>query len=162
MQALASGDLSVTVPHRGQRTEIGTIADAVQVFKGGLVRMKTLEAEAAQARLAAEEHRKRVMREMADGFEAAVGGVIGMVSSSATELQATAQQLTSTASQTASQSNAVAAAAEEAPPTSAPSPPRPRSWAPRCRRSAGRSTARRTSPVGRWRRPIRPARRCRS
>ncbi len=115
MQALASGDLSVTVPHRGQRTEIGTIADAVQVFKGGLVRMKTLEAEAAQARLAAEEHRKRVMREMADGFEAAVGGVIGMVSSSATELQATAQQLTSTASQTpASQSNAVAAAAEEA------------------------------------------------
>ncbi|WP_288580961.1 methyl-accepting chemotaxis protein [uncultured Methylobacterium sp.] len=114
MQALAAGDLSVTVPHRGQRTEIGTIADAVQVFKGGLVRMKALEAEAAQARLAAEEHRKRVMREMADGFENAVGGVIGMVSSSATELQATAQQLTSTASQTASQSNAVAAAAEEA------------------------------------------------
>ncbi|AMB43769.1 methyl-accepting chemotaxis protein [Methylobacterium sp. AMS5] len=114
MQALASGDLTVTVPYQNQGTEIGTIADAVQVFKDGLVRMKVLEEDSAQARLDAEQQRKRAMREMADGFEAAVGGVIGMVSSSATELQATAQQMTSTAGETASQSTAVAAAAEEA------------------------------------------------
>ena len=90
MQALATGDLAATIPHQGEKTEIGTIADGVQVFKDGLIRMRALEAETAQARLAAEEQRKAGMRQMADGFEAAVGGIIGMVSSSATELQATA------------------------------------------------------------------------
>jgi methyl-accepting chemotaxis protein len=114
MQALAGGDLTVTIPHQGARTEIGTIADAVQVFKDGLIRMKALEAETAQARLAAEEQRKAGMRQMADSFEAAVGGVIGMVSSSATELQATAGTMSGTAAETAAQSSAVAAAAEEA------------------------------------------------
>ncbi|MCJ2019470.1 methyl-accepting chemotaxis protein, partial [Methylobacterium sp. E-065] len=114
MQSLAAGDLTATIPHQGAKTEIGTIADAVQVFKDGLIRMKALEAETAQARLAAEEQRKAGMRQMADGFEAAVGGIIGMVSSSATELQATAQTMTATATETASQSTTVAAAAEEA------------------------------------------------
>ncbi|SFM87201.1 methyl-accepting chemotaxis protein [Methylobacterium pseudosasicola] len=114
MQALANGDLSATIPHQGTRTEIGTIADAVQVFKEGLTRMKALEAETAQARLAAEEQRKAGMRQMADGFEHAVGGIIGLVSAAATELQATAQAMTATATQTATQSSAVAAAAQEA------------------------------------------------
>ncbi len=54
------------------------------------------------------------MRQMADAFEQAVGGIVGMVSSSATELQATAQTMTATATETASQSTTVAAAAEEA------------------------------------------------
>ena len=40
-----------------------------------------------------------------------MGGIVGLVSSSATELQATAQQMTSTATETASQSTTVAAAA---------------------------------------------------
>ena len=54
------------------------------------------------------------MRQMADSFEAAVGGIVGMVSSSATELQATAQTMTVAASATARQSTTVAVAAEEA------------------------------------------------
>ena len=114
MQALATGDLSVSIPHRGAQTEIGTIADAVQVFKDALIRMKALEEETALARASAEEQRKAAMREMADSFEQAVGGIVGMVSSSATELQATASQMTSTATETATQSTTVAAAAEEA------------------------------------------------
>jgi methyl-accepting chemotaxis protein len=114
MQALAAGDLSATIPHQGARTEIGTIADAVQVFKDGLIRMRTLEEETALARAGAEAQRKSAMRAMADSFEGAVGGIIGMVTSSATELQATAQSMAGTATQTANQSTSVAAAAEEA------------------------------------------------
>jgi methyl-accepting chemotaxis protein len=114
MQALIAGDLSAEIPHQGQRTEIGTIANAVQVFKDGLVQMKALEAETAQARLAAEEQRRIGMRQMADSFEAAVGGIVGQVSSSATELQATAGSMSAMAGQTSAQSGAVAAAAEEA------------------------------------------------
>jgi methyl-accepting chemotaxis protein len=114
MQALAAGDLSAMIPHQGVRTEIGTIADAVQVFKDGLIRMRTLEEETVQARAGAEAQRKSAMRAMADSFEGAVGGIISMVTSSATELQATAQSMAGTATQTANQSTSVAAAAEEA------------------------------------------------
>ncbi|GLS68210.1 methyl-accepting chemotaxis protein [Methylobacterium tardum] len=114
MKTLAEGDTAAEVPFRRRQDEIGSMSAAVQVFKDNLIRTRQLEAETAQARLAAEEQRKAGMRQMADSFEAAVGGIIGMVSSSATELQATAQTMTATATETASQSTAVAAAAEEA------------------------------------------------
>jgi methyl-accepting chemotaxis protein len=114
MQALAAGDLSATIPHQGGHTEIGTIADAVQVFKDGLIRMRALEEETVLARAGAEAQRQAGMRAMADRFEGAVGGIITMVTSSATELQATAQSMAGTATQTANQSTSVAAAAEEA------------------------------------------------
>ena len=114
MQALAGGDLSVTIPHQGARTEIGTIADAVQVFKDGLIRMRALEEETVLARAGAEAQRQAAMRALADSFEGAVGGIISMVTSSATELQATAQSMAGTATQTANQSSSVAAAADEA------------------------------------------------
>lgn len=114
MQALAAGDLSVTIPHQNVRTEIGRIADAVQVFKDGLNRMKALEDENALARAGADAQRKAAMRSMADGFESAIGGIIQSVSSSATELQATAQSMAGTATETAAQSTGAAAAAEQA------------------------------------------------
>ncbi|MGU3469233.1 cache domain-containing protein [Methylobacterium sp. C33D] len=114
MTDLAAGDLTQEVPGAERRDEIGAMAAAVQVFKDNLIRTRRLEEETAQARLAAEEQRKAGMRQMADGFEAAVGGIIGTVSSSATELQATAQAMTATATETATQSTTVAAAAEEA------------------------------------------------
>ncbi|WCS27955.1 methyl-accepting chemotaxis protein [Methylobacterium sp. NMS14P] len=114
MTVLAAGDTGGEVPYRARRDEVGAMAAAVQVFKDNLIRTRHLEEETAQARLAAEDQRKAGMRQMADGFEAAVGGIIGTVSSSATELQATAQAMTATATETASQSTTVAAAAEEA------------------------------------------------
>ena len=114
MDLVVAGDTTVPVPHTGERSELGAMASAVQVFKENLIRTRKLEAETADARLAAEEQRKAGMRQMADDFEAAVGGIVGMVSSSATELQATARTLTATAAETAGQSTTVAAAAEEA------------------------------------------------
>ena len=114
MSSLAGGDAETEIPSLRRRDEIGAMASAVQVFKDSLIRSRQLEAETAQARLAAEEQRHAGMIQMADGFEAAVGGIIGLVSASATELQATAQTMTATATQTASQSTTVAAAAEEA------------------------------------------------
>ncbi len=114
MRRLADGDTAEAVPGLGRGDEIGGMADSVQVFKDNLIRTRALEAETALARASAEAQRKAGMRDMADRFEQAVGGIVGMVSSSATELQATAQQMTATAQQTASQSGTVAAAAEEA------------------------------------------------
>ena len=90
------------------------MAAAVEVFKDSMVRSRHLEQETEFARAGAEAQRKAAMREMADSFEAAVGGVVGMLTSAVAELQATAQSMSGTAAETASQSTAVAAAAEEA------------------------------------------------
>ena len=114
MQKLAGGDATQSVPGIGRRDEIGVMAASVQVFKDNLIQNRKLEEETALARASAETQRRAAMSEMADGFERAVGGIVGTVSSAATELQATAQQMTATAQQTADQSTTVATAAEEA------------------------------------------------
>ena len=114
MHQLASGDTETAIPAFGRRDEVGAMAGAVQIFKESMIRARSLEQETAQARLAAEEQRKLGMREMADSFEAAIGGIIGQVSASASELQATAQTMTVTATRTASRSTTVAVAAEAA------------------------------------------------
>ncbi|AWB23621.1 methyl-accepting chemotaxis protein [Methylobacterium currus] len=114
MGRLAAGDIAIAIPGAARRDEIGAMAAAVQVFKDGLIRARALEEETVLARASAEEQRRAGMRQMADAFERAVGGIVGQVSAAATELQATAQTMTATATQTAAQSTAVAAAAEEA------------------------------------------------
>ncbi|WP_162561368.1 methyl-accepting chemotaxis protein [Methylobacterium terrae] len=111
MQALARGDATVAVPAMGRADEIGAMAATVQVFKDNLIRSRALEEETALARASAEEQRKAGMHQMADAFEHAVGGVIGQVAASATELQATAAVMSEGASQTAGRSTTVATAA---------------------------------------------------
>jgi len=114
MGILAAGNTAIDVPSRGRRDEIGAMAAAVQIFKDGMIRNRALEEEAAKARLDAEALRKATMLQLANDFENAVGGIVDIVSSAATEMQATAQQLTASAQETSAQSTSVSAAAEEA------------------------------------------------
>ncbi|ESQ75921.1 hypothetical protein ABENE_23490, partial [Asticcacaulis benevestitus DSM 16100 = ATCC BAA-896] len=114
MQKLADGDTAVVIPNVGERSEIGDMAKTVEVFKDNLIRTRALEEQTLQARADAEVQRKKTMCDLADQFENAVGGIVDMVSSAATEMQATAQQLTSSAHESAAQATSVSAAAEEA------------------------------------------------
>jgi len=114
MHGLASGDVAAPVPYLGRTDEIGAIAAAVDASRENVIRTRQLEEETALARASAEAQRKAGMRQMAEGFESAVGGIVTLVSSAATELQATAEQMTATAADTAARSGTVAAAAEEA------------------------------------------------
>lgn len=75
---------------------------------------RALEAEAARARGQLEDQRRSTMVELAGGFEAAIGGIIGMVSTSAIELRSSAERMNAIAARTAGQSTNVATAAEEA------------------------------------------------
>ncbi|MEE7457012.1 methyl-accepting chemotaxis protein [Methylorubrum populi] len=115
LQRMARGEIDAEIKEAARGDEIGAVARAVEGIKAMVARKAAEEAEVRRcADEAAAAERKRTMVELADGFERAVGGIVGMVSSSATELQATAQQMTATATETASQSTTVAAAAEEA------------------------------------------------
>ncbi|MBP32177.1 HAMP domain-containing methyl-accepting chemotaxis protein [Methylobacterium sp.] len=115
LRRMAQGEIEAEIREAGRGDEIGAVGRAVEGIKALVARKAAEEAEVKRlADAAAAQARRRTMIELADGFERAVGGVVGMVSSSATELQATARQMTATAQETASQSTAVAAAAEEA------------------------------------------------
>ncbi|KMO41184.1 hypothetical protein VQ02_06165 [Methylobacterium variabile] len=114
MERLAAGDTAVTIDGTLRRDEVGRMARAVQVFKDNLIRSRTLEEESALSRASVEEQRRSGMRQMADAFEQAVGGIVGRVASSATELQTTARTMTATATQTAGRSADATAAAEAA------------------------------------------------
>ncbi|MCJ2083317.1 methyl-accepting chemotaxis protein [Methylobacterium sp. J-090] len=114
MERLAGGDLSVTVPRLERRDEIGAISRAFAIFQAKMAENDSLTRAQAAARTRGEAERKAALRAMADGFERAVSGIVGLVASAATELQATAQGMAGTATETARQSGTVATAAEEA------------------------------------------------
>ncbi|GJE38841.1 methyl-accepting chemotaxis protein [Methylobacterium persicinum] len=115
LEQMARGDVDAAIPAAVRGDEIGAVGRAVQGIRDMVARKAAEEAEIRRiAEAAAALERKRTMIELADRFENAVGGIVGMVSSSATELQATAGSMSSTAAETAAQSATVAAAAEQA------------------------------------------------
>ena len=90
------------------------MAATVLVFKDSMTETERLRAEQEEIKLQAAAEQKAALHRMADGFESKVGHLVGMLSSSSTELEATAQSMTGTADQSNQQAAAVAAAAEEA------------------------------------------------
>ena len=114
MGELAKGNLTAEVPAIGRQDEIGAMADAVQVFKDNALEVERLKQEQEENDRRAAEEKRQQMMQLADSFEASVRGVVDLVSSAATELQATAKDMSATAEQTNTQSSAVAAASEEA------------------------------------------------
>lgn len=113
MQALGKGDLTAEVPHRGERTEIGAMADVLQVFKEALVAKKAAdEAAARDAEVKIERGRRvdNITRE----FESMIGEIVQTVSSASTQLEASASTLTASADRSQQMATTVAAASEEA------------------------------------------------
>ncbi|ESQ93788.1 methyl-accepting chemotaxis protein [Asticcacaulis benevestitus] len=114
MQAIANGRLDQQIDGLSRGDEIGIMAKTLGVFKDGLQEAERLRNATAEQREQAEAQRKTAMLDLADQFERSVGGIVTLVSSAATEMQAAAAQLTSTAQEASAQSVAVSAAAEEA------------------------------------------------
>ncbi|MCD0420532.1 methyl-accepting chemotaxis protein [Rubrivivax sp. JA1024] len=113
MQALGQGDLTAEVPHRGEATEIGAMADSLQIFKEALIAKR--DADLAAAREAEEKIARGQRVDVATRkFEAAISEIVDTVSSASTELEASAGTLTSTADRSQELATSVAAASEEA------------------------------------------------
>ena len=113
LNRLAGGDLETLVSGAERGDECGDVARGLEIFKANAVLARNLEAEAVQRRQLAEAEHRGMMMSLADGFEVAIGGIVEIVSSAATEMQATASQLTASAEETAAQSNSVSSSAEE-------------------------------------------------
>jgi methyl-accepting chemotaxis protein len=113
MQALGSGDLTAQVPHQGEKTEIGAMADTLQVFKQALIAKKAAD-EAAAVDAEAKIERGRRVDGITRDFESLIGEIVNTVSSASTQLEASAGTLTATAERSRELTTVVAAASEEA------------------------------------------------
>jgi methyl-accepting chemotaxis protein len=113
MQALGKGELSADVPHQGEKTEIGAMADTLQVFKEALIAKKAAD-EAAAADAEAKIERGRRVDAITRNFETMIGEIVQTVSSASTQLEAAAGTLSSTAARSQELTTAVASASEEA------------------------------------------------
>ncbi|OKO91806.1 chemotaxis protein [Bradyrhizobium sp. NAS80.1] len=113
MQALGQGDLTAEVPHRGEKTEIGAMADVLQIFKEALIAKKAAD-DAAAADAEAKIERGRRVDNITREFESMIGEIVQTVSSASTQLEAAASTLTSTADRSQRLATTVAGASEEA------------------------------------------------
>jgi methyl-accepting chemotaxis protein len=113
MQELGQGDLTAEVRHRGQKTEIGAMADVLQIFKEALIAKRAADEAAARDAEAKIERGHRV-DSITRTFESMIGEIVETVSSASTELEASASTLTSTAERAQKVTTMVAAASEEA------------------------------------------------
>ncbi|MCB8822424.1 methyl-accepting chemotaxis protein [Microvirga rosea] len=112
MGSLAQGDLSTVIPYRGEKTELGKIADAVQVFKEALIAKQQAD-EAAALEADAKMRRAQRLDELTRRFEANVSALTEGLAGAATQMEVTAQGMTTVADQTNRQSVHVATAAAQ-------------------------------------------------
>jgi methyl-accepting chemotaxis protein len=113
MQRLAGGELESEIPSLGRKDEVGAMAGAVQIFKENAVRVRAMEAAQAVAARKAEDDRKAAMRQVADGFEQAIGRIVRTVASASSDIETAADSLKKTADTTQQLSTTVAAASAQ-------------------------------------------------
>lgn len=115
MDAVAAGNLGVTIPYAQNRNELGAIARSFAAFAAGLKEDERKRAEQA----AAKDEEQRAQRlaeriEIANRFEAAMGSLANRFVKSSGEVAEAARNLSATAEETARQAQAVSGAAQEA------------------------------------------------
>ena len=113
MQALGKGDLTAVVQHLGEKTEIGAMADALQLFKEALIAKQAAD-EAAASDAQAKLERGRRVDTLTHNFETMIGEIVQTVSSASSQLEASAGTLSSTAERAQELTTMVATTSEEA------------------------------------------------
>ena len=113
MRRLTERDMTAEIAGLGRKDEIGAMAGSVQMFKDNMVQADQAAATERVERTAKEQRATR-LEALVRGFEAKVAHLVGLLASSATEMEATARSMSATAGQTNDQAAGVAAAAEEA------------------------------------------------
>jgi methyl-accepting chemotaxis protein len=113
MHRLARRDFAVAIPGAGRGDEIGAMAEAVEVFKAGLIEADRLTAEQS-AEAARRQLRVDRLEMLLGGFEDSAGVTVTHLSGGSTKLEATAQSMLAAAKQTAQQASSVAGASHAA------------------------------------------------
>ena len=113
MMQMAKGDLSMDVPGRGRRDEVGAMAKAVEVFRVEGKEANRLRAQQELDRAASREAQVGALRGMADRVEDETLSAMDRISSQAKVLAADAEAMAESAARVDHNANAVGSAADE-------------------------------------------------
>jgi methyl-accepting chemotaxis protein len=113
MRKLASGDLGIAIPEIGRHDEIGHMAEAVAVFKDGMIDARRIETEQKSEQIQKEKRQTAVEQYIAT-FERSVVASLDSLALAATEMRSTSQSMSATAEEASAQTAAVATAATQA------------------------------------------------
>jgi methyl-accepting chemotaxis protein len=114
MNRLSSGDTDVAIPGGERRDELGTMAQAVDIFRRNMIETLSLRETQEADKHKAQQEKLALQRQMADRFEADVKGVMSAVTKATTDMQRVAGEITTSVAGTSGQTAAAAAASEEA------------------------------------------------
>ena len=112
MEAISGGAYEVNVPGTGRGDEVGSMAEALESFRKGLIEARTLQEE-ADARQKADLERAERIRRITQEFESDAAEMTSIVSAASTELEQTAQSLNQLAEGSTRRAAIVAASSEE-------------------------------------------------
>jgi methyl-accepting chemotaxis protein len=113
MRRLAAGDTSIEVGQRNRGDEIGSMAEAVEIFRLNAVEQDRLKA-AAGATVAERERRQQAIEMLIADFRSRAEESLASVSSIAEQMQKNAGQLTAVAEQTSRMATGAAASSQQA------------------------------------------------
>jgi methyl-accepting chemotaxis protein len=114
MNRLSGGDTDVVIPGGDRKDELGTMAQAVDVFRRNMAETRSLREAQEADKQRSELEKKALQRQMADRFEADVKGLVGAVAEATEHMQRAASDITTSINGTSEQTAAAAGASEEA------------------------------------------------
>ncbi len=79
VQQVAAGSTDVDIPGRDEKSEIGLLARALEVFKANLIAVKALEAESAARARQEEVDRQNLSQSLSDAFKDSVSTIVSQV-----------------------------------------------------------------------------------
>jgi methyl-accepting chemotaxis protein len=112
MRNLAAGDTSCDIPAADRGDELGTMANAVEVFRVNAIERIQLENAAKEDGLV-QIKRVQTISDATESYERSAGDMLRAVAAASAELEATALAMTAAAERTSHMAITVAAAAEE-------------------------------------------------
>ena len=113
MERLASNDLEAQIGYTTSKSEIGLMAQSIQVFKDNALRIIEMKEEQKSQEIQTAQEKKQLVNDMAEKFETAIGGIVQAVASTSTELHSSAESLHGISRQTTARSVQVAEASEQ-------------------------------------------------
>jgi methyl-accepting chemotaxis protein len=114
MNRLSGGDTDVVIPGGNRKDELGTMAQAVDVFRRNMAETRSLREAQEADKQRSEQEKKALQRQMADRFEADVKSLVGAVAKATEHMQRAASDITESVNGTSQRAAAAAAASEQA------------------------------------------------
>ncbi len=112
--AVGKGETEFTVIDHVRTDEIGEMASALQILKDNTLQAEKDREEQQRREARMQDEKKQAMNDLAQAFEQEIGGIIGAVSSAATEMEATAESMSISSNQTSDKTNVAANVIEHA------------------------------------------------